>query len=96
MTRNFGEGFASLTGSIEADAPPFVALFLPPHAMQEFVEKQADKWGAALSKELKVPVRVIVADVPFQMTTQACDRGYWFRPHHHTAEERAKILKKQI
>ena len=95
-TRNFGEGFALLTGSIiEADARPLVALFLPPHALQEFVEKQADKWGAALSKELKVPVRVILADVPFQMAIQACDRGYWFRPHQHKAEERAKSLKKQ-
>ena len=80
-----------MSGSGEASAPPLIALYLPPHAMQEFVEKQADKWGAKLSQELEVPVRVIVADVPFQMTTQACDRGYWFRPHHHKAEERAKI-----
>ena len=95
LSRDFGEGFASLSGSIEADATPLIALYLPPHALQEYVEKQADKWGAALSEDLKVPVRVIVADVPFQMT-QACDRGYWFRPHHHKAEERAKILKKLI
>ena len=80
----------------EAKVPPLIALYLPPHALQEYVEKQADKWGAALSRALEVPVRVIVADVPFQMTTQACDRGYWFRPHHHRAEERAKLLKKQI
>ena len=53
--------------------------------------------GERLFREkLEVPVRIIVADVPFQMTTQACDRGYWFRPHHHRAEERDKLLKKQI
>ena len=91
---DYGDGFASLSGSIEADAEPLIALCLPPHAMQEYVEKQADRWGAALSKDLKFPVWIIVADVPFQMTTHACDRGYWFRPHHHhKAEERAKILK---
>ena len=93
MTRDSHDGFASVSGCGAASAPPLVALYLPPHALQEFVfvEKQADKWGTALSQELEVPVRVIVADVPFQMTTQACDRGYCFRPHHHKAEERAKI-----
>ena len=69
MTRDYHDGFASafassdhdhlasafaaIPGSGEASAPPLVALYLPPHALQEYVESRLTSGGRLFRKSLK-------------------------------------------
>ena len=45
---------AALTGEVPIDhVDSLVVLYLPPHAMQDYVEKQATRWSEILGKKLQ-------------------------------------------
>ena len=69
-----------MSGVAPVAPPEAVVLFLPLHAMTETVDKLADKWKATLQRNFDQKIRFIVADVPFSITTEHRDKGYWLRP----------------
>ena len=68
---------AAIQGDVPLDhVDSLIILFLPPHAMQDYVEKQAARWSEILAKKLEQKVKLIVADVPFDASATLCDKGY--------------------
>ena len=79
------------------DVKPVEMLFLGPFATSYEVDRQLGLWRKELGLQLGgVIIRAIACDPPFEVPGVLDSKGFWLRPIHPKADDRRKLLRKQL